>query len=293
MVKANPGGFTLIELLVVVAIIALLLSLLMPAMDKAIYQAELVQCGARQRGIANASIHYAFDHNRRYPDRRDPAWKLNSLILQVGGEASMAQNNWDLRPAFYPNYLPSFAFFVDPVTNAIDVSYEANSPDCQIFSDYHINTAWGPGGTNRMMKMGQGFTWTENGVTKEIHVLVSDKNEVRPGPPLEAAGSNHPDDLGLLTFSSRQNAENPTQSPDSRATDLYPKKTIGGYAGSRERGGLSVNYAYDDGSVRRYDHVTLNDDRMFGVPHENPNPGPTQPLAKTGDLRRTLVPAGN
>lgn len=278
--RRNPSAFTLVELLVVVTIILVLLALLVPALDKAMYQAELAMCGTRQRGIANAAITYAIDHKRMYPDRRDPGWQLNSLILQVGGTAHAVQNNWDMRPAFYPNYLSNFAYFTDPVTDAIDVSYQANDPDCQIFSDYHINTGWGPGGQNKMSRMGKGFTWTEYGVTKEIRVLVCDKNEVNPLSH-SAAGSNHPDDLGLLSYGFRQNTENPSQSPESRATDLFPKKTIGGWGSSSARGKLSVNYAYDDGSVRRYDHVGIVDERMFGVPHEKP-----------ADARRTLVPAG-
>ena len=37
-------GLTLIELLVVITIIVILLALLMPAIDKAIYQSELAVC---------------------------------------------------------------------------------------------------------------------------------------------------------------------------------------------------------------------------------------------------------
>src|ERR1041384_4524111 len=49
-------AFTLVELLVVVAIIVVLLSLLTPALDKAIYQAELAVCGADLRGGAMALV---------------------------------------------------------------------------------------------------------------------------------------------------------------------------------------------------------------------------------------------
>ena len=46
------NGFTLVELLVVITIIVILLALLAPALDKAIYQAELAVCGTRVRAIA-------------------------------------------------------------------------------------------------------------------------------------------------------------------------------------------------------------------------------------------------
>src|ERR1041385_7046662 len=47
-------AFTLIELLVVVTIIVVLLALLTPALDRAIYRAELLRCGANQKGTGEA-----------------------------------------------------------------------------------------------------------------------------------------------------------------------------------------------------------------------------------------------
>src|SRR5688500_8442249 len=69
--RDNPRAFTLIELLVVAAIIAVLIALLLPALDAAIYQAELTQCGANQGSMAMALQIYAAKHQRRYPHRPD------------------------------------------------------------------------------------------------------------------------------------------------------------------------------------------------------------------------------
>jgi len=49
--KRKTIGFTLIELLVVVAIISLLLSLILPALERARTQAKVVQCATNQRNI--------------------------------------------------------------------------------------------------------------------------------------------------------------------------------------------------------------------------------------------------
>ncbi len=75
-------GFSLVELLVVITIIVVLLSLLAPAMDKAIYQAELAVCATRLKGIATGNLVYASDHKRHYPHRPGVyafTWRLNAI----------------------------------------------------------------------------------------------------------------------------------------------------------------------------------------------------------------------
>src|ERR1041385_310566 len=64
-----PVAFTLIELLVVVTIIVVLLAMLAPAMDKAIYSAELAVCGGNLKGDASGVATYAMGFKRRYPYR--------------------------------------------------------------------------------------------------------------------------------------------------------------------------------------------------------------------------------
>jgi len=58
-------GFTLVELLVVVAIIALLVSILLPALAKAKAQAMTVVCAAKQRDILWAWTNYLGDNDGR------------------------------------------------------------------------------------------------------------------------------------------------------------------------------------------------------------------------------------
>src|SRR5688500_1632441 len=60
-------AFTLVELLVVIAIIVVLISLLAPALDRAGYEAQLVQCGAKMKTGVYGSNQYAFNNRRHYP----------------------------------------------------------------------------------------------------------------------------------------------------------------------------------------------------------------------------------
>jgi prepilin-type N-terminal cleavage/methylation domain-containing protein len=66
----KPKGFTLIELLVVIAIIALLMAILMPALQRVKKQARTVVCQAnlKQWGVIFAM--YTDDNNAQFPERK-------------------------------------------------------------------------------------------------------------------------------------------------------------------------------------------------------------------------------
>ena len=59
-------GFTLIELLVVIAIIAMLLAILMPALNKVKQMAMRVICGTNCKGLGTALMVYAQDYDDQY-----------------------------------------------------------------------------------------------------------------------------------------------------------------------------------------------------------------------------------
>jgi prepilin-type N-terminal cleavage/methylation domain-containing protein/prepilin-type processing-associated H-X9-DG protein len=63
----RESGFTLVELLVVIGIIALLISLLLPALNKARRAAKTVQCAANIRSILQGMQIYAAQNNGAIP----------------------------------------------------------------------------------------------------------------------------------------------------------------------------------------------------------------------------------
>src|SRR5436190_14147707 len=82
---AFTPGFTLVELLVVIGIIALLISVLLPALTAAKRQANKVKCMTQLREIGNALALYASDNKTYWP------------VLQHQASSTFPPNNVNLR----------------------------------------------------------------------------------------------------------------------------------------------------------------------------------------------------
>lgn len=94
-------GFTLIELLVVVAIIALLISILLPALSRARDQAQTVVCGALMKQLGTTTTYYTNEHAGWHLPHSMP---LGTPTERPTGPPYGSQYLWFFHPDFRAGY---------------------------------------------------------------------------------------------------------------------------------------------------------------------------------------------
>src|SRR5918911_1386733 len=99
--RTRPRGFTLIELLVVIAIIAILIGLLVPAVQQVREAANRSQCAnnLKQLGVACHNFH---DARKFLPPTRvaDGAYATWAVLILPYVEEQNVYNLWDLKKTY-------------------------------------------------------------------------------------------------------------------------------------------------------------------------------------------------
>lgn len=249
--------FTLVELLVVVAIIAILASLLVPALARARYSATNTLCVSNVRQLTMATTHYAGDSDACYPDRGvDPEiyggpWPWEEFRAKdrwaarvtYDGSRSPERNMLDMLGPYCPIDsgvwccpLYQGTNYGDPETGVVGPT---GGRDGTITYGLHAGIqAWNYGGWDMAKsprkKLGQPYELGYGGNTYELKIMWSDggmnfMNLWTPGSYRGYVGTNHAPPPGVdynHYFSGDEWGELVCDGP-SRAT-----------------------WSYDDGSVR-------------------------------------------
>ena len=188
------GGFTLIELLVVIAIIAILMAIMMPALQRVREQAREITCRSnlRQYGVAQAM--YLDDNEDRYPS----AWR--SLVANerpVAGYERYCRWHDPRYPAdgpFWP-YLKNEGVHLCPSFKVLaksegtrHPSHDSSNPVVPYYS-YSMNSWLGaksgdPGGSSATDSTGRGGIYTRSEISRshaKVFFFAAENMWSRPG----------------------------------------------------------------------------------------------------------------
>src|SRR5213075_1201792 len=83
--RRRLNGFTLVELLVVIGIIVVLVSLLLPALNRAQDSARKVKCSSNLRQFGVALLTYAQSNNSQYPRTYFDSTAATKIVVNTNG----------------------------------------------------------------------------------------------------------------------------------------------------------------------------------------------------------------
>ena len=129
------GAFTLVELLVVISIIALLVAILLPALNKAREQAKLVSCMSNVRQVGLACITYAADNDGWYPENPTQPGYGSPTYWRNGGGIDLVDK---LSP-----YISDLWVFADPsIRSAVPPNPQLPASPQSLPSSYDFEWPW-------------------------------------------------------------------------------------------------------------------------------------------------------
>lgn len=248
----------------------MLLSLLVPAMDKAMYQANLAACGSNLKGIASSVSAYAVASRQSYPDRNQ-----NVNTQKQPHNLALNANTADDRLAL-EGYVET-DLLVDPLCEKVNLARGETHPNSAVFASYNLYFGYGYNGNGGMRKIGEKVTYTNNSAspprTYRFTVIAADQDVILS--TLAWAHSSHPDADGIMHNRYFQDQPDNDRSIGGVGI-LAPQMVLSWWESPRNhrRGPIEMNTAFADGSVTRYNGVEWDaghpqepsDERMVGVP---------------------------
>lgn len=232
------SAFTIVELLIVIAIVAGMVSLMMPAISQAKHAAVVVRCAGAQKQASMAFLIYT-ESNKTYWPRR------NLFTGEKPTHVKWSNATYDWRPLLR-TFMPSVNDNLQcPASLRMDID---KSSSTRVESSYAFYAPWQFIGQNAALRRDETFGFGG----KQFSLFMGDFLNNQNGSWLIAS---HPDRQTKLraTFS-------------TSAGDTYTRWE-NSYQSAR--GAIDLNFAFTDGSVVTYRNLVDNDPRLTIVTYTN------------------------
>jgi len=180
--SAGRRGFTVTELIVVVAVIALIVALILPALGTVRSKARTMKCLTNQRSITMANYAYAGANNSRFASPRTDSYGMlyvNGTTLNNASQhcwvkaegANVVSNAYEKPSAIeqgslYP-YIGDVNTYVSPDEPTNPYASNISSTSTRVRS-YSINALLGTTHPDELPDFDGDFTSTMNGVTPQL-----------------------------------------------------------------------------------------------------------------------------
>lgn len=223
----NVTGLTLLELLAGVVILAVLIGLLLPAIEKSVVGARTVGCSSSMRQLAAALLAYRAEHNGWFP----PGYQIFAHSQDPDGESGVRVQGT------YSGAIRSGLF--GSSKNKED-GYLTEMPTCP--AQRLTPAGKEKHGNEKKYRQSQG-SYAINGY------LLGVKPEALPGSVWEHFKKTYPGDSRMLLLTER-GMLNAVWAIDSHVSDLlrkepvYNKETL-----PRDHGNLRLNFLFLDGHM--------------------------------------------